>query len=141
MIFRSLFLPLALVAGSAVAAVEASAAPMSASRGPALLGGRVHVGAGVGVDIPIHGGSTYGPSHVVQPSGYWTTVSERIWQPGQLIGYDRFGQPIMSQGQWQVVQRQVWVPQTHVVHYQPRRYYRRPFGNIHIGLGGRWRIR
>ncbi len=131
---RNLILPVVLVAGLAFAATDAAAAPVGSAPTGALYRGHVHVGGGVGVDIPIGGSRVAYPAH--SHGGYWTTITEQVWVPGHVIGYDRFGHPIMTAGHYQLVQRQVWVPAPRRVYYRPR-----PFGSIHIGLGGLWRIR
>jgi hypothetical protein len=130
---RNVLIPVALVAALALVASDASAAPVGSTPTSAVFGGRVHLGGGIGIDIPI--GRRPAHVHTVQ-SGYWTTVTEQVWTPGQLIGYDRHGHPIVTPGHYVLVQRQVWVPTVQQVIHQPR-----PVGTVHVGFGGRWRIR
>lgn len=134
---RNLIVPVVLVAGMAFVASDAMAAPVGSTPTSAMFGGRVTVGGGIGINVPIGGRRVAYPTQTVQ-SGYWTTVTEQVYVPGQLIGYDRYGNPIMTAGHYQTVQRQVWVPAPTRVVYP---YRSGPVGTVHVGLGGRWRIR
>jgi hypothetical protein len=135
MLLRRALLPVALVLTLGLVSADlAQAAPVSAPLpSPGVAFGGVHVGFGVGVVVPL------GPRHRharpvrrVAPSGYWAVQRERVWVPGELIGYDRFGRPVVTEGFWTVESRRVWVRaepyvQRHVVRPAPR-------GRIAVGL-------
>ena len=143
---RVALLPAALLTALAFSANDAAAAPLTSAPSTAVFGPRIHVGGGVGINIPIHIGRRRHVAHPVrvvhQPAGHWETVRERVWHPRELVGYDSHGRATYSPGHWDYIERRVWVPAPVVVH-RPVRVIRprRPIGNIHIGLGGRWRLR
>ena len=148
---RAALIPVALVAGLAFAANDAVASPITPGHGGAVFGPRIHVGGGIGIDIPLHVRSrrrayrpAYRPARVVAPApaGYYRTVRERVWHPPELVGYDSHGYPAYSEGHWDYVERRVWVPAPVVVR-RPVMVRPRIVPRVHVGLGigGRWRIR
>lgn len=127
MILRRLLLPVALLAVLGLAATSARAAPLTAFAPlpDVAYGGRVHVGVGVGFPI--------GPVHrrarpVRTAPGHWVVRQERVWIPGEVIGYDVYGHPIVTEGYWTLRRTRVWVSQ---VRYVPRP---RPRGHVAIGV-------
>jgi hypothetical protein len=108
---KTLLLPVALVAGLALAAAPAAlAAPLPAA--PVALGG-IHVGIGVGVRVPI------GTRYSYPPAGYWTVRTQTVWVGDQVIGYDVYGNPILSPGHYETQQIRVWVPARHFTRVVP----------------------
>ena len=88
----------------------------------------MHVG--VGVAVPLGPRRVRGRRHVVAPSGRWIVEQHRVWVPGEVIGYDRFGHPVVTEGYWAVERRRVWVPyRRHVV-----RPAHGPRGRVAVGL-------
>jgi len=128
MILRHLLLPVALVAVLGLVATTAQAAPVStlAPLPDLAYGGRVHVG--VGVAFPI-GPAPRRVRAVHRAPGHWVVRQERVWVPGEVIGYDPYGYPIVTEGYWTVRSTRVWVSE---VRYVPRP---RPRGYVAVGLG------
>lgn len=127
---RRALLPLAILLALGLVAVDtAEAAPLPApAPGPSVAFGGVHVG--VGVAIPL-GPRRARRHHHVAPRGRWVVEQHRVWVPGEVVGYDRFGHPIVTEGFWTVERQRVWVPyRRHVVHPAPRR----PRGHVAVGL-------
>ena len=130
MLLRRMLLPVAiLLALGLVSADLAQAAPVRVpAPAPSVAFGGVHVGVGVGVAVPL------GPSYRrgyrgyrgyrgrrMRSHGQWVVEQERVWVPGELIGYDRHGHEIVTEGFWTVERRRVWVPvERHVVRPAPR---------------------
>jgi len=124
---RRALLPLAVLLALGLVAVDtAEAAPVPVpAPGPSIAFGGVHVG--VGVVIPI-GPRRARPVRRVAPSGHWVVEQQRVWVPGELIGYDRFGYPIVTEGYWSIESQRVWVPHRRpVVRPAPR-------GAVAVGL-------
>ncbi len=127
-----LMLPLALVVLGLVAAAPAALAAPATALAPAptvLLPGGVHLGIGVGIRVPIRA-----PRHrtvVVAPSGHYETRIERVWVPGgALLGYDVYGNPVLTRGYWTERRIQVWVPYRVI-----RRQVVRPAPRVGVGVG------
>lgn len=132
-----LFAVLALA--TTVFAEPAHAAPLGAGshvQSGLVLGGRVFVGGGV--QIPI--GHRHSSHDEVVEVGHWETRYRevRVYHPGRLLGYDRYGQAIYGEGYYTVRQEpySVWVVERRV---QRVHRHTRPVGFITIGTG--WRIR
>lgn len=131
---------IAAAAFALVAPATADASPLNpvAGKSANVFGPRIRIGGRITVPIG-------GRRHVrhVRSGGYYQTVYEtrieRVWHPGELIGYDSHGHAIYSRGHFDNVQHRVpvrvWVPYTTV----RRVHHRRPVG--HISIGGSWRIR
>lgn len=77
---------------------------------------------------------------VVQPvvTGHYEWRVERVWIDGEVIGHDRFGRPIVTEGYWTTRRFKVWVEDRivrprirrgHVHHVRHVRPVRRP---IHV---------
>ena len=126
---RRALLPLAVLLALGLLAVDtAQAAPVPVpAPAPSVAFGGVHVG--VGVAVPLGPRRVRGRRHVA-PSGRWIVEQHRVWVPGEVIGYDRFGHPVVTEGYWAVERRRVWVPyRRHVV-----RPAHRPRGHVAVGL-------
>ena len=103
MTVRRVLLPLAvLVALSLAAASAAQASPISALAPSPAAGMHPGVTVGFGVGIPL--GRTHRPVRVRHTSGHWAYRNEHVWVPGELIGYDAYRRPIVTEGHW-IVQR------------------------------------
>ncbi len=143
---RILILPAALVAGLALAVSStADAAPLSSglSGASGVAFGGTHID--IGVSVPIRGRHHRHArrTRVRHTGGYWVTEyryeNRRVYHGPELIGYDRHGYAVYSEGHWDIERVRVpvrrWVPHRRVVH---RRVHRRPAG--HITVGGRFRL-
>ena len=79
---KKILLPVVAAATFALVAPSAAdASPLNPVKSPAVYGGRVHIGVGVGIPI---GGRRVRRARTVH-SGYWTTVYERRIERLQAI--------------------------------------------------------
>ena len=143
---RTALLPVALFAALAVVTADAAeAAPISAKHSSkAFFGPKVFVSGGVGVRVPltrsrvVRSRTVVRTRAVVRPSGYWKTIPYEVYIPGRVIGYDHYGNSIVSPGRTEIRYRKVWVERAPVV---VRRSYVRPRTTVGVGLGVGVRIR
>jgi len=128
MLLRRALLPLAVVlALGLVSADLAQAAPTPVpTPASSVAFGGIHVGVGVAVPLG-PGPRRVRPHRRVHPHGRWIVEQERVWVPGELVGYDRFGHPVVTEGFWTVERRRVWVP--------VRRHVVRPARRGHVAVG------
>ena len=130
MTLNRMLLPLALVLGGLlVLATNAEAAP-SSSLTPtpkAYFGGKVHGHGTVVVTAPIHRHRHH--RAVVRSCGHYEWRTERLWVDGELIGYDRFGRAIFTEGYWTTRRYRVWVEAP--CHPRVRRGHVRRYRHVH----------
>lgn len=125
---------LAVVAPAAMAAPTTALAPVPAS----VHAGRVHVGFGIGVTAPVHA-----PRRTVvvapPPRGHYEIRIERVWVPGEFVGYDAYGYPVHTRGYWTERRVRVWVPHRGRIRHARRVIHPvAPAPVTHVGFGVRY---